>query len=73
MIFLDTTIASKEDLEFVKFLNVFSRMFCDLAFLEGSNADGNKTDDHFVRNEFDLFADSLMTPVGVKSFSEYYD
>lgn len=71
MIFLDTTIAGKEDLEFVKFLNVFSRMFCDLTFLEGIDADGNKTDDHFYRNEFDLFADNLITQSGVKSFSEY--
>jgi len=71
MIFLDTTIAGKEDLEFVKFLNVFSRMFCDLTFLEGLKADGNKTDDHFFRNEFDLFADELITTTGVKSFAEY--
>ncbi|GEM50744.1 hypothetical protein EB1_05340 [Empedobacter brevis NBRC 14943 = ATCC 43319] len=73
MIFLDTTIAGKADLEFVKFLNVFSRMFCDLTFIEGLNANGNKTDDHFFRNEFDLFADSLITETGVKSFSEYLD
>lgn len=73
MIYLDTTIASKDDLEFVKFLNVFPRMFCDLTFLEGPNADGNKTDDHFFRNEFDLFPDSIITETGVKSFSEYMD
>jgi hypothetical protein len=71
MIFLDTTIAGKEDLEFVKFLNIFPRMFCDLTFLEGLKADGNKTDDHFFRNEFNLFSDSVITDTGVKSFSEY--
>lgn len=71
MIFLDTTIAGKEDLEFVKFLNVFSRMFCDLTFLEGLKADGNKTADHFFRNEFDLFANEIITPTSVKTFSEY--
>jgi hypothetical protein len=73
MIYLDTTIADKEDLEFVKFLNIFPRMFCDLTFLEGLNADGNKTDDHFFRNEFDLLADNLILNTGVKSFSEYMD
>lgn len=73
MIYLDTTIADKEDLEFVKFLNIFPRMFCDLTFLEGLNADGNKTDDHFFRNEFDLLADNLISNAGVKSFSEYMD
>lgn len=73
MIFLDTTIADKEDLEFVKYLNIFPRMFCDLTFLEGLNADGNKTDDHFFRNEFDLLPDSLISNADVKSFSEYMD
>ncbi len=73
MIYLDTTIAGKDDLEFVKFLNIFPRMFCDLTFLEGVNADGNKTDDHFFRNEFDLFADNLISNTRVKSFSEYMD
>jgi hypothetical protein len=71
MIYLDTTIAGKEDLEFVKFLNIFSRMFCDLTFIEGLEADGNKNDDHFYRNEFDLFADNLITENGIKSYSEY--
>lgn len=73
MIYLDTTIADKGDLEFVKFLNIFPRMFCDLTFLEGLNADGNKTDDHFFRNEFDLLADNLISNASVKSFSEYMD
>jgi len=73
MIYLDTTIADKGDIEFVKFLNIFPRMFCDLTFLEGLNADGNKTDDHFFRNEFDLLADNLISNAGVKSFSEYMD
>ena len=73
MIYFDTTIASKDDLEFVKFLNVFPRMFCDLTFLEGINADGNKSEDHFFRNEFDLLAGNLITETGVKSFSTYLE
>jgi len=71
MIFLDTTIAGKDDLTFVKFLNVFPRMFCDLTFLEGIKADGNKINDHFFRNEFDLLADELITSSGIKSFAEF--
>ena len=73
MIYLDTTIAEKEDLEFVKFLSIFPRLFCDLTFIEGINADGNKTEDHFYRNEFDLFADCLITETGIKSYSEYLE
>ncbi len=73
MIYLDTTIAGKEDLEFVKFLAIFPRVFCDLTFIEGNDADGNKTDDHFFRNEFDLLANNLISNTGVKSFSEFMD
>src|SRR5258708_2888123 len=33
MIFLDTTIASKQDLLFVKLLNIFPRLFCEVTIL----------------------------------------
>lgn len=71
IIFLDTTIATKKDLEFIKFINIFSRLFCDLTFVEGLNANGNIAYDHFYRNQFDQFAQVLITSNGVKSFSEY--
>lgn len=71
IIFLDTTIATKKDLEFIKFINLFSRLFCDLTFVEGLNANGNIAYDHFYRNRFDQFAQVLITSNGVKSFSEY--
>lgn len=71
MIFLDTTIAGNEDLEFIKFLNIFSRMFCDLTFLEGLQADGNNQDDHFYRNDFDLIVNELIIDDRVKTFSEF--
>jgi hypothetical protein len=71
MIYLDTTIASKDDLEFIKFINLFPRLFCDLTFLEGINANGNDTDDHFFRNTFDLLADVLISENKIKPYSDY--
>lgn len=71
MIFLDTTIASKNDLEFIKFLRVFPEIFCDLTLLEGQNADGNYAVDHYFKNNFDLFPDCLIVETGLKSYSEY--
>ncbi|RLJ69575.1 hypothetical protein [Pedobacter alluvionis] len=73
MIFLDTTIATKNDMEFIKFLKVFPQIFCDLTFLEGKNADGNYADDHFFRNVFELLPDCIILENGIKSFSEYTD
>ena len=71
IIFLDTTIASSKDLEFIKFVNVFSRLFCDLTFLEGNKADGFVAKDHFFRNQFEKFTDVLITENGIKSYSSF--
>lgn len=71
MIFLDTTIASREDLDFVKLLNIFPRMLCDVTLLQKIMTDGIKNSDHFYRDEFDLFADVLLTESGVKSYYTY--
>jgi hypothetical protein len=73
MIYLDTTIASKEDLEFIKFLRIFPQIFCDLTFLEGKEADGNYAVDHFFRNNFELLPDSIITDTGVKSYSKFIE
>lgn len=71
MIFLDTTIASKEDLEFVKFLKFFPNVMCDLTFLVGKDADGEYAVDHFFRVAFELFPDCISDNVGIKSFADY--
>ena len=73
MIFLDTTIASKEDLDFIKFLNVFPRLFCDLTFLEGLVADGNNSIDHFYRNNFDPLPNRISEEEAVLTFSEFHE
>lgn len=71
MIFLDTTIATNNDLEFIKFSKVFPQIFCDLTFIKGENADGNDDNDHFFRNTFELLPDCIIVDTGIKSFSEY--
>jgi len=73
IIFLDTTIASEKDLDFIKFLNVFPRLFCDLTFLEGLMADGNNATDHFYRNNFDPLPDKLFRDAAVLTFSEFHE
>jgi hypothetical protein len=71
MVYLDTTIATKEDLYFIKFLRVFPNVFCDLTFLVGPGADGSHAIDHFFRTNFDLFPDSIMSNNEIISYSEY--
>lgn len=73
MIFLDTTIASKEDLDFIKFLELFPNIFCDLTFIVGQNADGDYAVDHFFRTHFELFADIVTSNNKVHSYAEFKD
>lgn len=71
IVFIDTTLASKKDLEFVKFLRVISQLFCDLQFVEGKKADGTYAIDHFFRDNLNLFPDVIIEEKGLKSYSEY--
>ncbi|PAM93426.1 hypothetical protein B4N84_17940 [Flavobacterium sp. IR1] len=73
MIYLDTTIAQKEDLEFIKFLKIFPQIFCDLTFIEGQNADGNYAVDHFFRNNFDELSRCLQGTNGLKSYDVFIE
>lgn len=71
MIYLDTTIASKEDLEFIKFLKLFPNVMCDLTFIVGKDADGEYATDHFFRTDFELLPDCISDKDGPKSYTEY--
>ncbi|MCC9018747.1 hypothetical protein [Flavobacterium lipolyticum] len=71
MIYLDTTIASKEDLEFVKFLNVFPEILCDLALIEGEKADGNRMKDHFFRVYFEQWSDCVIENDNLKTYTVF--
>ncbi|MCT3758848.1 hypothetical protein HZQ19_04030 [Elizabethkingia anophelis] len=72
MIFLDTTIASKEDLEFIKFLKLFPNVLCDLTFIAGDSADGEYAIDHFFRTEFEQFPNLISNAINEPiTYSDY--
>jgi len=71
MIFLDTTIASRKDLDFIKFLRLFPNIFCNLTFLIGKHADGDSATDHFFRTDFDLLSDVVITNNEIHSYGEF--
>ncbi|MBW8359765.1 MAG: hypothetical protein K0M63_08215 [Weeksellaceae bacterium] len=71
MIFLDTTIAEKEDMEFIKFLKIFPQLFCNLSFLGGINPRGTHATDHFFRNNFEILSDSLIVDDKIQSYGEF--
>ena len=73
IIFIDTTLATKNDLEFIKFSRTISQLFCDLQFIEGKNADGTYATDHFFRDKLNLFPDVIITENGIEAYSEYIE
>jgi hypothetical protein len=72
IISIDTTLAAKNDLEFIKFLRTISQLLSDITtFIEGESA--HNAPDHFFRNNLNLFPDAIITDDGIKSYSEYTD
>ncbi len=61
-LFLDTTNC---------YCRIFPKIFCDLTFIEGKEADGNYSVDHFFKNKFELLPDCIIKDDGVKSYSEF--
>ena len=53
LIHLDTTIATKDDLEFIKFMKFYGRIFSDTAFFKGFTFDYENQTYHIFKNNFD--------------------
>jgi hypothetical protein len=73
MVFLDTTIATKDDLYFIKFLKVLPRLFSDLAFIVGPAADGAIARDHFFKSHFDSFANCLFDKGEIMTYQNFIE
>jgi len=71
MVHLDTTIASKDDLNFVKFLRLFTQTQCDLELFKGIKYDKAYAKDHFFHNNFQHMCDRLLDGGKVISFAEF--
>ena len=60
MMFLDTTIATNEDLNFLKFLRLFRRLATDVGLFGTLKYDDSKQTDHFFINILDTMADAMI-------------
>ena len=68
MIFLDTTLASSRDLDFLKFLRLFPRVFCNMSVV-GAKDGAFPEDERFTRHKFEVLADCVTNGEGVKSYT----
>lgn len=71
LIHLDTTIATKEDLEFIKFMRFYGRIFSDTDFFKGFPYDYNNQTDHIFKNNIDEFYQCITKGTEILSFNEY--
>jgi hypothetical protein len=71
MVHLDTTIASKDDLHFVKFLRVLAQTLCDVELFSGLKYDKSRASDHFFRNNFAHICECFWSNDEVLSFSDF--
>ena len=71
LIFLDTTIATKEDLFFVKYLNYFPQLFQDTDLFDGLDYDTNHSKDHIYRDVFEELYSNLIKDENVISYTDF--
>lgn len=71
LIFIDSTFASKKDLEFIKFLRTFPQLFCDVKLFDGFDYDKSIATDHFFRNRFEQMVDSFIVNDKIMSYNDY--
>jgi len=52
MVFLDATVASSTDINFLKFLRILSQIMCDTLLFKDLDYDDYYATDHFFKNDF---------------------
>ncbi|QZT36685.1 hypothetical protein K5X82_15760 [Halosquirtibacter xylanolyticus] len=53
----DATIADKKDLNYLMYIKTFKNIFCDTILLKSLNYDANSDENHFYKNNLQLYAD----------------
>jgi len=71
MVHLDTTIASKDDLHFVKFLRLLTQNLCDVNLFSGFKYDKSRATDHFFHNNFVHMCECFWNGEEVLTFADF--
>jgi len=69
--FLDSTLCEKDDLDLIKYLKLFPKMFCEVSLFKGQGYNSENDTDHFFNDEFQLLIDSVVEENKVISFSKF--
>jgi hypothetical protein len=73
LIHLDTTIATKEDLEFIKFMRFYGRIFSDTAFFKGYDYDYCNQTDHIFKSNLDELYRNITRQNEILTYNSYLE
>lgn len=68
MVYLDSTVATKQDLNFVKYLKLFPQLMCDVALFDGLDYNGEYSKDHFLKTTCSIIATYFVPRIKLFSF-----
>lgn len=71
MIYLDTTFALQEDLEFIKYLRLLPQILYDAELYQGYEYERSKATDHFFRGQIESLAESFVVENNICDFTYF--
>lgn len=70
LVYMDSTLAEQDDLDFVKYIKVMRHIVCD-ASIFGKQYDCEIDKDHFFKGDLNALADMLITETGIVSYDKF--
>ncbi len=71
MVYLDSTVSTEKDLDFIKFLKILPQIMCDTALFEGLTYNNSHDTDHFFKNDFHTILGQIQMDKELISFDEF--
>ena len=71
LVYLDSTVSTKKDLEFLKYLKLFPQFFSDTEIFKGTGYNQSVTTDHFFSDDFRELIGKMSSNDKMLSYSEF--
>lgn len=71
MVYIDATVASPNDITFIKFLRVINQSMCDTVLFDGLEYNEFYATDHFFRNDFNYMCECFWNDEDIVSYAEF--
>ncbi|MBY6308491.1 hypothetical protein [Alcaligenes faecalis] len=71
LIYLDSTVSTQKDLDFLKYLKLFPQIFCDTEIFKGTSYNQSLATDHFFSDDFREIVSKISNGEKLLSYSEF--